>query len=1044
MSLLRSVFRRASSVHRPFIHPLTRLVVIGCAAFAMPRALQARDLSFAQRVDAQRAIERVYYIHRTGSARRFEEAVPESILHDKVRTYLAESVALEEFWKTPVTATMLRREVARMRSGSRMPDRLAELAAALGGDEALLAETLARATLVDRLCRDFHEPDSRLPPHSWDGWRKAVATVFDPARARTVVGEPGDPGPVPGAAGRAMARGESADGRAAPADRMTPASSCDFQDLWATGKQEPIPQGRVQHSTVWTGSEMIVWGGQLPNGPVLNTGDRYDPATDTWTHTTTVGAPAPRTEHTAVWSGDRMIVWGGSSNATSVNTGGRYDPVADAWTPTTTAGAPPPARSHVAVWTGNVMVVWGGSFNGTTGGRYDPVADSWMPTSLVNVPAPRVGESVVWTGTEMIIWGGQFGNTGARYNPMTDTWTATSLVNVPTGRSGQTAVWTGSEMIVWGGFGGGFSPTGGRYNPLTDQWTATTVSGAPVMRWSHSAVWTGSRMIVWGGSPLPGQGSGDFQSGALYDPASDSWQPTSLVNVPSARDGHAAIWTGDQMIVWGGRGLITGGRYSPQTDSWTATYATRMAPFVDPGSAFVWTGAELIVWEYPDVNGGGRYDAAIDAWIPTSTTGAPQERTGATAVWTGQEMIVWGGSYATRLATGGRYQPLTDTWAAVPTVNAPSPREEHTAVWTGSEMIVWGGLGDAGWLADGGRFDPVAGQWTAIPAAGAPEARTGHTAVWTGTQMVVWGGENNLRTGGRYDPTAGGGAGGWMPTSLVGAPQGRAGHTVVWTGREMIVWGGYGAFVGSTGGRYDPVADRWTPTSLTNAPSSRWWHAAVWTGSQMIVWGGATSGSNGDASLNTGARYDPASDTWTPTSMTGVPLVRAKFLSAWTGRAMLVWGGGCYCGDVTTLIDDAAMNWYGNAVAAPPADRDGDGVSSCFDCDDANPDAWAVPGEATGLLLGADDATLSWSPPIDAGAGSLTFDLLRSDIATDFQSSAVCVASGIATPSAVDTMVPAPERVFYYAARARNACPGGVGTVGSGTSGVPRPALICP
>ena len=54
----------------------------------------------------------------------------------------------------------------------------------------------------------------------------------------------------------------------------------------------------------------------------------------------------------------------------------------------------------------------------------------------------------------------------------------------------------------------------------------------------------------------------------------------------------------------------------------------------------------------------------------------------------------------------------------------------------------------------------------------------------------------------------------------------------------MIVWGGF-VYPSSlnTGGRYDPASDSWTPTSTLNAPSARYRHTAVWTGSERIVWG---------------------------------------------------------------------------------------------------------------------------------------------------------------------------------------------------------------
>ena len=54
---------------------------------------------------------------------------------------------------------------------------------------------------------------------------------------------------------------------------------------------------------------MIVWGGDGTR--LLNTGGRYNPSTDSWTATSTTNAPGARSSHTAVWTGSEMIVWGG-------------------------------------------------------------------------------------------------------------------------------------------------------------------------------------------------------------------------------------------------------------------------------------------------------------------------------------------------------------------------------------------------------------------------------------------------------------------------------------------------------------------------------------------------------------------------------------------------------------------------------------------------------------------------------------------------------------------------------------------------------------
>ena len=67
---------------------------------------------------------------------------------------------------------------------------------------------------------------------------------------------------------------------------------------------------------------MIVWGGSEMFQNV-NTGGRYSPTTDSWTATTINNAPSERDGHTAVWTGNQMIIWGGVS-ASATGTGGIY------------------------------------------------------------------------------------------------------------------------------------------------------------------------------------------------------------------------------------------------------------------------------------------------------------------------------------------------------------------------------------------------------------------------------------------------------------------------------------------------------------------------------------------------------------------------------------------------------------------------------------------------------------------------------------------------------------------------------------------------
>jgi hypothetical protein len=195
--------------------------------------------------------------------------------------------------------------------------------------------------------------------------------------------------------------------------------------------------------------------------------------TESWTATTTANAPTGRWFHTAIWTGNEMIVWGGGGHTGNhFNTGGRYNPVTDSWTATASATAPSARWYHTAIWTGSRMIVWGGGISGVsfnTGGNYNPTTNSWTATTTTNAPVARRNHTAVWTGTEMIVWGGWYDynlNTGGRYNPVTDSWTATTTTNAPSARSGHAAVWTGTEMIVFGGWNGSsYFNSGGRYVP---------------------------------------------------------------------------------------------------------------------------------------------------------------------------------------------------------------------------------------------------------------------------------------------------------------------------------------------------------------------------------------------------------------------------------------------------------------------------------------------------------------------------------------------------------------------------------------------------
>ncbi len=399
---------------------------------------------------------------------------------------------------------------------------------------------------------------------------------------------------------------------------------------------------RQAHAAVWSGSQMIVWGGKNRFDDAFGDGMRYNLAANTWASMSpppASGEPSERQRATAVWAGDALIVWGGSAGNVPLRTGGIFRQ-ATGWTNTPLSGAPSPRFAHTAVWTGTEMLIWGGlggfsSVPVNTGARFNVSSNRWFSTSTVGAPRARAFHTAVWTGTEMIIYGGYdftnlfaptFLNSLGRYNPATDTW-STNVVAFGAGRASATAIWTGTEMITWGGYSsaGLFSPityysSGGRYNPVSNAWISLPASGLSG-RNNHTAVWSGNEMLIWGGRGT----SGPTNTGAIYNRASGTWRPISTTNALNERYNHTAVWADPpgQMFVWGGENGTTssglGALYDPYTARWTAI--TNTGPLAGRSlHTATWTGKETLIFDgvtsaQVELNTGAAYRARKIYWL---------------------------------------------------------------------------------------------------------------------------------------------------------------------------------------------------------------------------------------------------------------------------------------------------------------------------------------------------------------------------------------------------------------------------------------------
>ncbi len=200
---------------------------------------------------------------------------------------------------------------------------------------------------------------------------------------------------------------------------------------WSELPTANAPAGRIEAAGAWTGAEFILWGGLgeaglLGTGALLPLNGGATPGV--WKALATVNAPTPRSDHTAVWTGERLLVWGGRAGDVRLGDGGIYDPAEDQWEVLPSVGAPTPRSGHVAVWTGQEMLICGGqTATGTTGtgAAFNPTTGSWRPLTSAGGPVARSGATACWSGSEFLVFGGQVNGTAVaalqRLNPQ-PTW----------------------------------------------------------------------------------------------------------------------------------------------------------------------------------------------------------------------------------------------------------------------------------------------------------------------------------------------------------------------------------------------------------------------------------------------------------------------------------------------------------------------------------------------------------------------------------------------------------------------------------------------
>ncbi len=319
-------------------------------------------------------------------------------------------------------------------------------------------------------------------------------------------------------------------------------------DAWYIDPGPLSPRGG--HQVMWTGDEMIVWGGSTADSPPnLVDGAAFDPDTTTWRMLPPMPDDTWR-QTVAVWAGDEMLVVSGASVDS-------YDPDSDEWR--TIGDGIALSTESQAHWTGTRVAVW--TAEGIS--LFDPRDGVWE-----ELPDPGFGGPGRWEGAlrsaraTLIAVGLDAPYCSARLAAKWNgtAWDALPKVDLAAGEyadcgyPNQTAVvdgylvyWTDSihptlalnllteelrtiDTIPLSGAEGPSGPIEVGSGILVPQWgeaawlptiDASWVSlDMPGQGWNADMIWTGDEVMMWGATCCYGSSNTQFTV--------DAWRWTML------------------------------------------------------------------------------------------------------------------------------------------------------------------------------------------------------------------------------------------------------------------------------------------------------------------------------------------------------------------------------------------------------------------------------------------------------------------------------------------------------------------------------------
>lgn len=332
--------------------------------------------------------------------------------------------------------------------------------------------------------------------------------------------------------------------------------------------KEGAPSPRAAHSALWTGTKMLIWGGEAEiNGETLADGGIYDPVTDSWQALPTAGSPSGRTSAFAAMVAGKAVVWGGNRVIKEdpvrptfllkeLADGAFFEMTTQEWT--SLPPLPDDATKAEKFYDFGVLadrfVVFRTLNAETTPYSIAPGEQVW--TAHTKAPAWTVIRKFLPTSGSVGFFWDERHSRGFVYDLSTDKWTAVQQQGAPPWLSAiQITSIADKQFMVYGQIwdqakNERTDTVAYTYDAATNTWSALSTEGA-----ADSYIASGGRPTFCGGVAIFFSLGDDTTIGRAYEKTRNQWRDLRGASDLNKQESFSSVCAGSELIFWGGYGF---------------------------------------------------------------------------------------------------------------------------------------------------------------------------------------------------------------------------------------------------------------------------------------------------------------------------------------------------------------------------------------------------------------------------------------------------------------------------------------------------------